>query len=270
MSNGMSDRQTGQMVNPGAPYLTSNATPTPKNDMVTISVDDLAEIIRRSNSAPAPLPTILPPSALGNPGPLGLGAFALTTFCLSVFNTGVFINAELSGVVLPLALFYGGLAQLIAGIFEYKIPNTFGATAFISYGSFWLSYAALVEYVAPTLPAATAHQAVGLYLFVWTIFTVYMLFASLKTSRVVSAVFFFLSITFLLLTIGALGSSANCTKAGGWFGLITALFAWYGSAAVVINSTWERTVLPVGVYAKDKHLLEFWIVQPKDVISSRA
>jgi len=224
---------------------------------VTINMDELAEIVRKSN-APAIMPAILPPSALGNPGPLGLGAFALTTFCLSVFNTGVFINASQAAVVLPLALFYGGLAQLIAGIFEYKVPNTFGATAFISYGSFWLSYAALVEYVAPTLPAETAHEAIGLFLFAWNIFTVYMFFASLKTSRVVSFVFFFLSITFLLLTIGAFANNTHCTQAGGWFGLITALFAWYGSAAVVVNSTWERTVLPVGVYNKAQSVGQFW------------
>jgi len=224
---------------------------------ITINMDELADIVRKSQT-PAPMPPILPPSALGNPGPLGLGAFALTTFCLSVFNTGVFINASQSAVVLPLALFYGGLAQLIAGIFEYKIPNTFGATAFISYGSFWLSYAALVRYVAPTLPAASAHEAIGLYLFVWNIFTVYMFIASLKTSRVITCVFFFLSITFLLLTIGAFANNTHCTQAGGWFGLITALFAWYGSAAVVINSTWERTVLPVGVYTKGQDIREFW------------
>jgi len=236
-----------------------NESQSMRSQNVLINVEELAEVVRKSSIPPQSIwPVVLPPSALGNPGPLGLGGFALTTFCLSVFNTGVLANGNVATVVLPLALFYGGLAQLIAGIFEYKVPNTFGATAFISYGSFWLSYAYLVSYVAPTFPAATAHEGIGLYLLCWTIFTLYMFVASLRTSRVVTAVFFFLSITFILLTVGTLAQNESTSRAGGWFGLITAFCAWYGSAAVVINSTWEQAVLPVGVYDKSKNIGQFW------------
>jgi len=223
---------------------------------VSISIEELCRIVQANNCSQMLAST--PPSGLGNPGPLGLGGFALTTFTLSVFNTGVFLDPTLEGVVLPLALFYGGLAQFIAGLFEFKAPNTFGATAFCSYGAFWMSFAAYVEFVAPGLNASTAHQATGLFLFAWLIFTTYMFFASMRVSKVVCLLFFFLTITFLLLTIGALGVNAHCTKAGGWFGLITAFIAWYGSAAVSVNSTWGRTVMPVGVFSKEDSLLRSW------------
>jgi len=226
------------------------------DNRITINIQELAEIVRTANGNPIPPPS--PPSGLGNPGPLGLGGFALTTFMLSVFNTGVILDPTLEASVLPLALFYGGLAQFIAGLFEYKIPNTFGATAFCSYGAFWWSFAAYVKYIAPGLAPATAHQATGLFLFCWLIFTIYMMIASLKVSKAVAAVFIFLVITFLLLVIGALAQSTRCNQAGGWFGIITALCAWYASAAVVINSTWNRTVLPVGVFVKDETLWNSW------------
>jgi len=222
---------------------------------VSITIEELCRIVSASNASLAPS---APPSGLGNPGPLGLGGFALTTFTLSVFNTKAFVDASLEAEVLPLALFYGGLAQFIAGLFEYKAPNTFGATAFCSYGAFWMSFAAYVKFIAPGLTAAVAYQATGLFLFAWLIFTTYMFFASMRVSKVVNILFFFLTITFLLLTIGAWTGSANCSKAGGWFGILTAFIAWYGSAAVTINSTWGRTVLPVGVFLKEESLIQSW------------
>jgi hypothetical protein len=147
-------------------------------------------------------------------------------------------------VVLPLALFYGGLAQLLAGMWEFKKNNTFGALAFSSYGSFWLAFAAYVKFVGPGLPAAQAHEATGLFLLAWAIFTAYMIVASLRTTRVVLAVFVLLTITFLLLAVGNLGNHATVIKAGGWAGLLTAVAAWYGSMAGVTNATWGRAVLP--------------------------
>ncbi len=183
-------------------------------------------------------------ASIADPGPLGLGAFALTTFCLSVFNANIIGNQALSAVVLPVALFYGGIAQVLAGMWEFKKGNTFGAVAFTSYGSFWLAFAALVKFVVPGLPAAQAHEAVGLFLLAWTIFTVYMLVASLRTNGLLVGVFAVLAITFLLLTIGAFGNHAQIAKAGGWAGLVTAALAWYGSMAGVTNATWGRTVLP--------------------------
>jgi uncharacterized protein len=195
---------------------------------------------------------LVPPSvaAIADPGPLGLGGFALTTFVLSVFNANIIGNHALEAVVLPIALFYGGIAQLLAGMWEFKKNNTFGALAFTSYGSFWLGFAAYVKFVAPGLPAAQAHEATGLFLLAWTIFTGYMLIAALRTTRVIATVFAVLTVTFLLLTIGALGSHPIFTKAGGWFGLITAVVAWYGSMAGVTNATWGRTVLPTWPAAK--------------------
>lgn len=178
-----------------------------------------------------------------DPAPLGLAAFAATTFVLSCFNANL-INESLSAVVLPLALFYGGLAQLLAGMWEFRRNNTFGATAFASYGSFWLAYAALVKFVAGDLPASTAHQAIGLFLLVWAIFTAYMAVAALKVSGAVLSVFVALAVTFIVLAIGEFATSTGIAKTGGWIGLVTALLAWYASFAVVTNSTWKRDVLP--------------------------
>ena len=133
-----------------------------------------------------------PTSFIADPGPLGLAGFAMTTFILSVFNAHI-LDASLEAVVLPVALFYGGIAQVLAGMWEFKKNNTFGALAFTSYGAFWLSFAALVKFIAAGLPPATAHQAVGLYLLSWTIFTLYMTIASAKTSGAVFGVFIILS-----------------------------------------------------------------------------
>ncbi|MHA6757147.1 acetate uptake transporter [Streptacidiphilus sp. PAMC 29251] len=182
--------------------------------------------------------------AIADPGPLGLGAFALTTFVLSCFNAGIVGDKALEAVVLPLALWYGGAAQFLAGMWEFRRNNTFGALAFTSYGSFWLSFAAYVQFVAPKLPPAHAHQATGLFLLAWTIFTVYMTVVATGVNAVVLAVFAALSVTFLLLTIGALGEHAGITQAGGWAGLATAVFAWYGSLAGVANATWRTKSLP--------------------------
>jgi succinate-acetate transporter protein len=189
-------------------------------------------------SIPAPAP------AIADPGPLGLAGFAATTFVLSSFNADL-IDGSLLPVVLPLALFYGGLVQLLAGMWEFRKGNTFGATAFCSYGAFWLSYAAYVKFVAADLPPATAHQATGLFLLIWAIFTVYMTVAALRTNGALLAVFVALSATFIVLTVAEFSESTGATKIGGWLGLITALLAWYASFAVVTNSTWKRGVLPL-------------------------
>jgi uncharacterized protein len=193
-----------------------------------------------ASSASAGPPTV----AIADPGPLGLGAFALTTFILSCFNADLVADKALEAVVLPVALWYGGVAQLLAGMWEFRKNNTFGALAFTSYGSFWLSFAAYVQFVAPTLPPAHANQATGLFLLAWTIFTLYMTVVATGVSGVVLAVFGALFLTFLLLTIGALGEWAPVTRAGGWAGLLTALFAWYGSLAGVANATWKHRSMP--------------------------
>ena len=183
-------------------------------------------------------------SPIGDPAPIGLAGFAMTTFLLSLFNSGV-LATNLEGVVLPLALVYGGAAQLLAGMWELRNKNTFGALAFTSYGAFWIAFFYYVRYVAGGLPAATAYQATGYFLLMWTIFTAYMLVASLRTSVAVVAVFLTLTVTFALLAAGALGQEIHITHVGGYVGMITAALAWYASFAGVTNATWKKVVLPV-------------------------
>jgi len=179
-----------------------------------------------------------------DPGPLGLAGFAMTTFVLSMFNANL-VGSSGEPVVLGLALAYGGIAQLLAGMWEFRTGNTFGAVAFSSYGGFWISYFVLVTFNVAQIPEAAAGHAIGLYLWAWAIFTTYMFVASLRTTGAVALVFFLLSITFILLGIGNSGGHESITHWGGYLGLATAVAAWYASFAAVTNSTFGRTVLPV-------------------------
>jgi succinate-acetate transporter protein len=179
-----------------------------------------------------------------DPGPLGLAAFALTTFVLSMFNSQL-VGAGGEPIVFGLALAYGGLAQLLAGMWEFRTGNTFGAVAFTSYGAFWLSFWAFVQFYESKVPKADAGHAVGLYLIAWGIFTTYMFVASLRTTGAVALVFILLAVTFWLLGIGNAGGHTSIVKLGGYVGLATAAAAWYASFAAVTNSTFKRTVLPV-------------------------
>ena len=179
-----------------------------------------------------------------DPAPLGLAAFALTTFVLSMFNADL-VNKAGEPVVLGLALAYGGVAQILAGMWEFRTGNTFGAVAFTSFGAFWISFWAFVTFFAGEVPAANVGDAVGLYLIAWGIFTTYMFVASLRTNAAVAVVFVLLAVTFFLLGIGNANETNGMVEAGGWFGLATAVAAWYASFAAVVNSTFGRTVLPV-------------------------
>jgi uncharacterized protein len=192
----------------------------------------------------APEGTPLAPS-IADPAPLGLAAFAMTTFVLSFFNAGL-VNSSGEPVVLGLALAYGGAAQVLAGMWEFRNNNTFGATAFTSYGAFWLSFWAFNQFYAGKVPAGEVGDAVGLYLIAWGIFTAYMFIASMRVSLAVMAVFALLTITFILLGIGESSASTGLSKVGGWIGIATAVVAWYASFAGVTNSTFRRTVMPVG------------------------
>jgi succinate-acetate transporter protein len=178
-----------------------------------------------------------------DPGPLGLAGFAMTTFVLSMFNSNL-VDAKGLPVVLGLALAYGGIVQLIAGVWEFRTGNTFGAVAFCSYGAFWLSFWALNVFYAKDIGGNAGH-AVGVYLWAWAIFTAYMTVAALRVSGAVLLVFALLTVTFILLAIGAVGDHASVTHWGGYLGLATAAAAWYASFAAVTNSTFGRTVLPV-------------------------
>jgi succinate-acetate transporter protein len=184
------------------------------------------------------------PSPIADPGPLGLAAFALTTFVLSMFNAKL-VGSGGEPIVFGLALAYGGLAQVLAGMWEFRTGNTFGAVAFTSYGAFWLSFWAFVQFFEKDVPAKDAGHAVGLFLIAWGIFTTYMFVASLRTTAAVSLVFILLAVTFFFLGIGNAGAHPNVIKIGGWLGLATAAAAWYASFAAVTNSTFGRTVMPV-------------------------
>ena len=193
--------------------------------------------------------------AVANPAPLGLSAFALTTFVLSSSNAGfIFPKAGAGGaVVIGLALFYGGLVQLIAGIQEFRAGNTFGATAFCSYGGFWMALGFVLLPPTGILAALTAEKAVasGLTAFLlgWTIFTGVMFFGTLRSSGALMAVFFLLFLTFLGLTIGwgvnASGSDGTTwIQIGGWLGIVTALVAWYTAMSGVLAASKAPFQLP--------------------------
>jgi len=181
---------------------------------------------------------------IADPGPLGLAGFAMTTFCLSAANANLWKGASVSAA-LALALIYGGFAQILAGMWEFVRKNTFGALAFTSYGAFWIGFYILLK--VPAVASGDTTNTVAIYLLAWTIFTLYMTVAAVKTNTALLLVFVVLSATFICLTIGNWGAGhTDFVRAGGWLGLLTALLAWYASAAGVINETHGKTVLPLG------------------------
>ena len=179
-----------------------------------------------------------------NAGPLGLAAFALTTFLLSMVNAN-FVNKGVEPIVFGTALAFGGIAQILAGMWAFRAGNTFAGTAFTAYGGFWLSFWALVEFFIKDIPAAQVGNAVGLYLIAWAIFTGLMFIASFRTSRAVNVVFGLLFLTFVLLGIGNAGGHTAVIHWGGYVGLLTAACAGYTSCAELTNETFGRTVLPL-------------------------
>jgi succinate-acetate transporter protein len=184
---------------------------------------------------------------VADPGPLGLAGFAMTTFLLSIANVGLFKfggTSSAAGVgAISLAFAYGGAAQFAAGMWEFVRKNTFGALAFTSYGAFWIGVYFFVNFQG----GFGVKGALGLFLLPWILFTAYMTVAAMKTNVAVLLVFVALTLAFLFLTIGAWdGGHSSITKIGGWIGIVTALLAWYASAAGVINETHGKVVLPVG------------------------
>jgi succinate-acetate transporter protein len=184
--------------------------------------------------------------AIANPAALGLGGFALTTFVLSTHNAGLAPNLTWLG----LAFFYGGLAQFTAGMWEFKTGNTFGATAFSTYGAFWMSLATFVVFVLNgKVPAGDVDTDLGWFLLSFAIFNTYMLFWSTRVNMSVFLVFLTLEVTEILLFIGFFSGNkpgAGLVGLGGWMGVVTAIVAWYASAAVVANSLRAKPILPVG------------------------
>jgi succinate-acetate transporter protein len=175
--------------------------------------------------------------ALANPGPLGLCGFALTTFVLSAINAKILTGTDLP-IVVGIAFFYGGLAQLLAGMWEVKTGNTFGATAFTSYGAFWIAVGAMIKF-----DLISGHPAFGWFLLGWTIFTFLLLICTLSINKVLVALFLSLFITFALLTAGEFGM--NTGQIGGYFGFLTAFIAWYAALAGLLTSVKSKIVLPV-------------------------
>jgi succinate-acetate transporter protein len=180
-----------------------------------------------------------------DPAPLGLAAFALTTFLLSAFNAGW---TRGTFAFLGFALAYGGIAQLLAGMWEFKNRNVFGATAFSTYGAFWIGIAVYFLLVIPQFKPTTLelNNDLGWIAVAFVIFNSYMLLWSLFVSRAVFLVFLALEVTFVLLAIGNFSSHVDIVKAGGIAGVVTAAVAWYASAAGVINGMASRKVLPTG------------------------
>jgi succinate-acetate transporter protein len=171
---------------------------------------------------------------VADPAPLGLAAFALTTFVLSCVNAG-FIGKGGDFVVLGLALAYGGLAQFGAGMWEFKRNSVFGATAFTSYGAFWMSFALLITFYVGKLPAETVPSAIGTFLLAWGIFSVYMTFGAAKVSAPLLVTFVLVDVTFFVLAAGAYLSMPGVSHLGGYFGIATAIAAWYTSAKGLLS-----------------------------------
>jgi uncharacterized protein len=195
-------------------------------------------------------PVAAPASGIADPAPLGLAAFALTTFLLSAFNAGWMTRS--SGLAwVGYAFAYGGLCQLLAGMWEFRNRNVFGATAFASYGGFWIGlflYFQLYGAKLATHPltAGLFAKDVGWILLAFAIFNTYMLIWSTQVNLAVFAVFLTLELTEIILFIGNFSGSSGTVKFGGYVGVVTALCAWYASAAGVANGMGGRLSVPVG------------------------
>ncbi|KAG9073100.1 hypothetical protein KI688_000887 [Linnemannia hyalina] len=196
-------------------------------------------------------PTTPPP----NPGPFGLCAFALTAFCMGLYNLGAGINAATPGnIITGTAMFYGGLGQVIAGLLEYRNGNTFGGTTFCSYGLYWISYATLL---IPSFGVAAAYAdfpeeyntAIGIYFLGWTIFTFLMWTLTWKSNLASTALFFCLGMTYLFSTISSLAHlepGNTVQRFGGGMGMVTSSIAWYSAMADLSNNQNSYYTLPLG------------------------
>lgn len=212
-----------------------------------------------SNNGPGPLwdPShsyaVRQPSRIANPGALGLFSFASTTFLLSLINVQT-RGVKEPNVVVGMGLFVGGLAQLLAGMWEFPRGNAFGGTAFTSYGAFWLSYATIL---IPNSGILTAYanpddlsNALGLYLIVWFIFTTLLMFGAIRRNISFCLLLGFLSLTFLLLACGEFSGKIKVTKAGGAFGLVTAVVAYYCAVSELMILEESYFMLPLGSIRK--------------------
>jgi succinate-acetate transporter protein len=196
----------------------------------------------------APVLSVVKTAKTANPGPLGLAGFGLTTVVLSAINAGL-LPHEAVPVVVPLAFAYGGVAQLIAGVLEFKTGNTFGMVAFTSYGLFWWWFALLQWTIGAGWLKAPSAVAGGFVLLMWGVFTGLLWIVSFRLSKAVWSIFLLLTITFFLLAWGDFGYSigpVTCGTIGGYLGLVTGMDALLVAFIEVLNATAERVVIPLG------------------------
>jgi uncharacterized protein len=184
-------------------------------------------------------------SRLADPGAWAVTAFATTSFMLGMYNAHL-INTAGAAIVIPVALFFGGLIQIIVGVLEVMRGNVFGAVVFGTYGPFWVIYGVLLTIYITAIPASALNSALALFLAMFAVITFYFVIASLRTDMVLVAIFALIFIGLVLLAIGAGTATTGLTEAGGWVTLAFAVLAWYHAAGDVIGYTFGRRVLPMG------------------------
>lgn len=182
-----------------------------------------------------------------NPAPLGLTGFGLTTILLNIHNAGFYPN---NSMILGMGIFVGGIAQIIAGVLESRKNNTFGMTAFVAYGSFWLSLVAIWALPKLNIAEKPDETAMGWYLVIWGLFTFGMFFGTLRLNRALQVVFGSLVVLFALLAAGDFMQNAGIKTLAGWEGIFCGLSAFYLAIAQVLNEVYGRVVLPVGPVGK--------------------
>lgn len=191
--------------------------------------------------------TVIQVDTTGNPAPLGLMGFGMTTVLLNFHNAGIF---ELNSMILAMGLFYGGFAQIIAGLMEWKKGNTFATTAFTSYGFFWISLVMLVVMPKMGLVDAPEQSAMVAYLMMWGIFTAILFIATLKLNRALQVVFGLLTLLFFLLALGDYTGSSSIKVIAGYEGIVCGFAAIYAALAQVLNEVYGKVVAPIGPVEK--------------------
>jgi succinate-acetate transporter protein len=202
--------------------------------------------------APAAPPEVSKPSAMtgwGNSGPLALAAFAVPTFMLSAINVG-WVSEATTPIVFAVALISGGIVQLIAGIIQLRTGNTIAGVLFSMYGALWLSLFAFAQFFASEVPPAERAHALGLLLYAFGVFTLWIFVASFRTNVVVVTALVFLAATLFVLAAGKYGGNADLIRAGGWLGFAAGAEAAYLSCAELCQAAYKREILPVGPLAK--------------------
>ncbi|KIM43556.1 hypothetical protein M413DRAFT_443484 [Hebeloma cylindrosporum] len=212
------------------------------------------EVLGNGSALPVSYQLAVRPSRIGNPGALGLFSFASTTFLLSLYNFQT-RGIKHPNVVVGMALFCGGLAQLLAGMWEFPRGNVFGGTAFISYGAFWMSYATILIPASGIAASFTdpkeLQSAVGIFLIAWFMVTLFLVVATLRKNIAFIVMFSFLALTFLLLAVGEFSDKLSVTKAGGIFGALTSFMAYYIGLSELLSSEDMAVVhLPLGIIPK--------------------